>query len=76
MDSSTQRRGAVLVAVLVAVMATGCGNSSKPTSGQTNVTQAAQSKPESTYQEIKEAEEHIYPGQPLLGKAWVATRCT
>jgi hypothetical protein len=69
MDSSTQRCGAVLVAVLVAVMATGCGNSSKPTSGQANVTQAAQLKLNRTYQEVKDAEEHIYPGQPLLGCA-------
>jgi hypothetical protein len=45
-----------------------------PTSAKTSASAAAQSKPEDTAQEVQEADEQIYPGQPLLGKAWVATR--
>jgi hypothetical protein len=64
----------ILIVVPLFLLA-GCGGSTKPNTGQTGTSRpAAQTKPDNTYQEVKEAEEHIYPGQPLLGKAWGATR--
>jgi hypothetical protein len=62
-----------LILALPLVALAGCGGSSEASTAQT-ASAAAQSKPEDTVQELREAEEHLYPGQPLLGKAWVATR--
>lgn len=67
------RRWLILALPLVALA--GCGGSGKAsTTAQTSSSTAAQSKPDDTAQEVQEAEEHLYPGQPLLGKAWLATR--
>jgi len=64
-----------LIVIAPLIVLAGCGASGKPATTRANAASAAsETKPDDTAQEVKEAEEHLYPSEPLLGKAWVATR--
>ncbi|TMK99128.1 MAG: hypothetical protein E6G34_06430 [Actinobacteria bacterium] len=62
------------LAMLGVTALVGCGGSSRVSSTENAGGAPRQSVSKGTYQDLREAEERLYPGQPLLGKAWLATR--